>query len=51
MLRPCSHGYDIILFRSVPAQSGTERGCVHMGTKKIKRSVPKQVQKLGSTEK
>ena len=58
--RPYSHGYDIVLFRSVPfrsvpfrsySKSGTERGCVHTGAKKIKRSVSKQVQKLGGTEK
>ena len=43
----CSHGYDI-----VPSQkSGTERGWVPMGTEKINRSVPKQVQKLGGREK
>ena len=42
--------YRTVPLRSVP-KSGTERGCVHMGRKKIKRSVPKQVQKLGGTEK
>ena len=42
--------YRTVPLRSVP-KSGTERGCVHTGTKKIKRSVPKQVHKLGGTEK
>ena len=42
--------YRTVPLRSVP-KSGTERGCVHTGTAKIKRSVPKQVQKLGGTEK
>ena len=42
--------YRTVPLRSVPT-SGTERGCVHRGTEKIKRSVPKQVQKLGGTEK
>ena len=42
--------YRTVPLRSVP-KSGTERGCVHTGTEKIKRSVPKQVQKLGGTEK
>ena len=35
---------------SVP-KSSTERDCIHMGTKKIRQSIPKQVQKLGDTEK
>ena len=39
-----------VRYRTVPKR-GTERGCVHTGTEKIKRSVPKQVQKLGGTEK
>ena len=42
--------YRTVPLRSVP-KSGTERGCVHTGTEKIKPSVPKQVQKLGGTEK
>ena len=44
-----------VRYRTVPLRSvqksGTERGCVHTGMEKIKRSVPKQVQKLGGTEK
>ena len=30
-VRPYSHGYDIVPFRSGP-KSGTERCCVHTGT-------------------
>ena len=42
--------YHTVLVRSV-SKSDTERGCIHAGTEKIKRTVPKQVQKLGGMKK
>ena len=50
--RPCSHGYDIVQFHFGPFQKVVRRGVAFTRVrKKIKRSVPKQVQKLGGTEK
>ena len=51
-IRPCSHGYDIVPFHFGPFQKVVRRGVAFTRVrKKIKRSVPKQVQKLGGTEK
>ena len=41
MLRPRSHGYNIVPFRSGP-KSGTEKGCVHTAESEKKSSGPFQ---------
>ena len=50
--RPYSHRYDIVPFHFGPFQKVAQRGVAFIRVrKKIKRSIPKQVQKLGNTEK